>query len=224
MTNETYGKLSVGLIGAWSVASLTASALGVFQSDPARPPLAVGLAAATPVLAFLAWFAASDGFRRFLYSLDLKLLTLVQTWRINAVVFLILASYGILPSVFAGPAGWGDILIGVTAPLVALKLAAPGHRKGFLLWQALGMADLVMAVSLGTAARLLDPHGVPMDAMAVLPLSLVPTFLVPLFLIFHIICIAQARAWNAASGTTRQPARPIRSLATDALQSQQRAG
>jgi hypothetical protein len=34
-----------------------------------------------------------------------------------------------------------------------------------------------------------------MDAMAALPLSLVPIFLVPLLMILHIICIAQARQW-----------------------------
>jgi hypothetical protein len=39
--------------------------------------------------------------------------------------------------------------------------------------------------------------------MTVLPLSLIPTFLVPLFLIFHIICIAQARGWNVSSASRR---------------------
>jgi hypothetical protein len=32
--------------------------------------------------------------------------------------------------------------------------------------------------------------------MTVLPLSLIPTFAVPLLMIFHIICIAQARRWS----------------------------
>jgi len=41
-----------------------------------------------------------------------------------------------------------------------------------------------------------------MVAMTVLPLSLIPRFLVPLFLIFHLICIVQARAWKVASGDT----------------------
>jgi hypothetical protein len=62
-----------------------------------------------------------------------------------------------------------------------------------------------------------------MVAMTVLPLSLVPTFIVPLLLIFHVICIAQARAWKANSGDTRQTARPVRDLVTDGLQSQRRA-
>ena len=66
----------------------------------------------------------------------------------------------------------------------------------------LGIADLVTAVGLGTTARLISPDSPSMVAMTVLPLSLVPTFLVPLFLIFHVICIAQARAWKAGPRET----------------------
>jgi len=61
----------------------------------------------------------------------------------------------------------------------------------------------VTAVGLGTTAGLINPHGIPMGPMTVLPLSLIPTFLVPLFLIFHVICIAQAREWRAVAGERR---------------------
>ena len=91
------------------------------------------------------------------------------------------------------------MFIGVTAGFAAWKLAEPAHRGSFLFWQALGILDLISAVSLGTTARLLDPHGPSMVAMTVLPLSLIPTFLVPLFLMLHVICIAQARNWKTAS-------------------------
>jgi hypothetical protein len=108
---------------------------------------------------------------------------------------------GVLPAIFAFPAGYGDIVIGATAAFAAWKLAEPAHRTGFILWQLLGITDLVTAVGLGTTT-LLDPHGVPMVAMTVVPLSLIPTFLVPLFFIFHIICIAQARTWSLASSNS----------------------
>ena len=91
--------------------------------------------------------------------------------------------------------------IGATATFAAWKLASPIRRNRFILWQLLGITDLVTAVGLGTTARLLSPHGASI-AMTVLPLSLIPTFLVPLFLIFHLICIAQARTWKAASDNT----------------------
>jgi hypothetical protein len=47
--------------------------------------------------------------------------------------------------------------------------------------------------------------------MTVLPLSLIPTFLVPMFLIFHVICIAQARAWEDVSGESRHGATRVQS-------------
>jgi hypothetical protein len=70
------------------------------------------------------------------------------------------------------------------------------HKFTFVTWQVLGMIDLVMAVTLGTTAGLIHPHGVPTAAMTVLPLSIVPTFLVPLLLMVHIVLIAQARRWR----------------------------
>jgi hypothetical protein len=210
-----YGKLTLGLIAAWFVFSLSASALHLFQNDAARLGLPVAIAALTPLVLFLLWFAASAGFRRFALSLDPSILTLVQTWRIGGFVFLVLYAFGILPGVFALPAGWGDMLIGATAPLVALRFAQPGHRKGFVLWQVLGMFDLVMAVTLGTTARLISPNGVATAAMTVLPLSMVPTFIVPLLLIFHLICIAHANHWRRVSGDARTAATGARSLLTE---------
>ncbi len=66
---------------------------------------------------------------------------------------------GVLPAIFALPAGYGDMAIGATATLVAWQLATPSHRHSFIFWQALGIADLVAAVSLGITARLISPSG-----------------------------------------------------------------
>jgi hypothetical protein len=196
MTKERYGKLIAGLIGAWFTFSLVASALHMFSTDPNRPPLPLGLAVLIPLAVFALWFAGSENFRRFVYSLNPRTLTLLQSWRIAGYAFLVLYAYGILPGIFALPAGWGDIFIGATAPLIALGFTGANHRKGYILWQVLGITDLVTAVTLGTTARLVSPQAAATGAMTVLPLSLIPTFGVPLFLIFHIICITQARRWS----------------------------
>ncbi|MGB8323577.1 MAG: hypothetical protein WCE52_11530, partial [Candidatus Acidiferrum sp.] len=71
-----------------------------------------------------------------------------------------------------------------------------GHRNSFILWQLLGITDLVLAVTLGVTALLLAPQGPTMVPMTILPLSLLLTFLVPLFTIFHVISIAQAKSWK----------------------------
>lgn len=211
---KNYGRFTLGLVIAWFLFVLSASALDLFRNDSNRLGLAVAVAAATPIVAFLLWFLASAYFRQFTLSLNPRILTAAHTWRILGFAFVLLQAYGFLPAIFALPAGYGDMAIGATASLVAWKLTNPSHRNSFILWQALGVADLVMAVSLGTTARLFNPHGASMVAMTVLPLSLVPTFLVPLFLIFHFICIVHARIWKAGVGNVRQTERPPQALLT----------
>ncbi len=197
-TNKaSYGRLTGGLIAAWFVFALSASALHLFKTDPEQPPLALGLAVSIPLVVFLLWFATSAGFRQFALSLDPRTLTFVQSWRIAGITFLVLYAAGLLPGVFALPAGWGDIAIGATAPLAALKLANFSRRRSFIFWQILGIFDLVTAVATGTTARWIHPNEVATAPMTVLPLSLIPTFAVPLFLMLHIICIVQARQWKA---------------------------
>jgi hypothetical protein len=199
---SNYGRLTTLLLAAWFAFALLASAFHLFTNQANWIGVAVAIAALVPVVLFSLWFASSAEFRNFASSLNPRTLTYVQSWRIIGIVFLILAARGVLPSVFALPAGYGDIAIGASAALVAWKLANRAHRTSFILWQALGITDLFLGVGLGTAARALSPESIPMGAMTVLPLSLIPTFLVPLFLILHIICIAQARASKGVPGDT----------------------
>lgn len=198
---KNYGKITLGVIVAWFVFALTASTLHLFVNPSNGIGAAVGIAATVPLILFAVWFATSEKFREFALSLNPQTLTLIQSVRVIGVVFVILEARHLLPAVFAWPAGYGDIFIGATAGFVALKLV--GHRTSFIAWQILGILDLVNAVALGTIAP-----GALMVPMTVLPLSLIPTFAVPLLLIFHVISIAQARRWKAASFS----ASPVASL------------
>jgi hypothetical protein len=168
----------------------------LFRNDGNRIGVAVWIAAGVPVVLFPRWFAASEGFRRFVLSLNARVLTGVQAGRLGELRFCCWRRGALLPGIFDFSAGYGDLLIGATAAFVAWKLADPAHRGLFIGWQLLGMTDLVLAVGLGTTASWLAPAGPTMAPMTVLPLSLIPTFLVPLYLILHLICIAQARAWR----------------------------
>jgi hypothetical protein len=190
-----YAKLTSGLIAAWFVFSIIASARHLYTAAANQPPAPMGLAASIPILLFLVWYRASAEFRQFTKSLSPRLLTLAETGRIVGLVFLILYARHVLPGLFALPAGVGDMFIGVTAPFVALRLAAPAHRNSFIVWQVMGIADLVIAVSMGTLSGFIQPQGIPATAMTVLPMSLIPTFAVPLYFILHIINIANAREW-----------------------------
>jgi hypothetical protein len=190
-----------GLVVVWFLAVLVAGSIGVFDAGTrysTRLPISLGLAATMPVLIFGLWFLASASFREHLMSLNPVVLTAVQTWRVGGVVFLILMANGILPPFFALPAGLGDMFVGITAPFVALALVRNKLSAGrLILWQALGIADLVVAVTMGV---LCSPspigvlaHGITTRVMGQLPMSLIPTFAVPLLVILEIICIGQVR-------------------------------
>ena len=189
--NLTFASLVV-----WFLLAVAGSLLGVFDSKP-RPPLPLGLAAVIPVTLFAFCYLTSVRFQEFVMSLDLRILTVAQTWRVGGIVFLILYQHGALPGVFAIPAGWGDIAIGITAPVVAWYWKRPFPSKTFIVWNVLGSLDLVMAVSLGVLASA-TPVGVlagdvTTRLMGQFPLSLIPTFFVPLLLILHLISLSRVR-------------------------------
>jgi hypothetical protein len=137
MKKTQYAWLTSGLVVAWFVVCFVASAQHLFQNAPGTPPVAFGLAALTPLVAFGLWYAASQGFRSFVLSLNMQTLAIVQSWRIAGYVFLVAGVYQLLPPLFAHSAGWGDVFIGATAPFVALRLVNPEHRASFVLWNFL---------------------------------------------------------------------------------------
>jgi hypothetical protein len=194
-----YRNVIAVLVGAWFTFAVSTSALDVFKNDADRLALPVAAAALAPIAVFLFWFTASAGFRQYLYTLNPRTLTIAHAWRVNGVVFLILSAYRLLPALFALPAGLGDMAIGITAPWIARRFANREHKSGFMIWQILGILDLVTAVTLGTTVGLIDQNGPGMGPMTVLPLSLVPTFIVPLLLMLHVVSIAQARRWQGRS-------------------------
>jgi hypothetical protein len=195
------GRLRAGLlvmISLWFLLALAGSLAGTFDT-PHRPPLLLGAAAFLPALAFTAVYVRSAALRRLLRTVNLRLLVLAQTWRVGGVVFLILQQRGVLPAVFALPAGWGDFAIGATAPLVAWALASPRRlsRRVFVLWNVLGILDLVLAVTLGVLASASPlgvlATGITTAAMGAWPLSMIPTFFVPLFIILHVIALGRGK-------------------------------
>ena len=194
-----YRKPVTFLLVVWFVFAAAASAAGWFKvgSGPLPAPAPLGLSVVLPIAIFWIWMATSPSFRAFALSLSPRFLTIVQSWRVMGFVFLALAAYGLLPYTFAGPAGWGDIFIGATAPWVALNWAGDPERRGrFVFWNLLGVADLVLAVTMGVLssdgpAGILVRNGLTSRVVTELPLSLIPTFGVPLFLILHSIVLAQ---------------------------------
>jgi hypothetical protein len=110
-----------------------------------------------------------------------------RSFRVAGVVFLFYLALGHLPALFALPAGLGDIATGIAAPLVALRLAQGPGRRAAVWFNALGMTDLVAALTLGalTGFQLLSitPSSAPITE---LPLALIPTATVPLLFALHL--------------------------------------
>jgi hypothetical protein len=109
---------------------------------------------------------------------------------VDGVAFLLIMASGHLPALFALPAGLGDIAAGIAAPLVAYRLAQGTGRRAALWFNAFGMTDLIVALTLGavTAYQLihLTPSGAPISE---LPLAVVPTVGVPLLFAIHITSV-----------------------------------
>jgi hypothetical protein len=176
---------AVLVVAAWFGLALVAGAAGVFASPPGTVPVALGLAAALPPLVVIGSLIASARFRSWVRDLDLRFLTMLQTWRVAGLAFLALWAVGELPAGFALPAGIGDVAVGLTAPLVAVYVVGAGRRaRGtYIGWTVFGIADLLLAVGLGATA------GSGVEAMAALPMSVVPTFGVPFTLALHAISL-----------------------------------
>ena len=108
--------------------------------------------------------------------------------------FLAVMALGQLPALLALPAGLGDIAAGIAAPLVARGLAQHGGRRAALWFNAFGMTDLVVALTLGalTGFQLINvaPSGAPISE---LPLALIPTAAVPLLFTLHITSVSALR-------------------------------
>jgi hypothetical protein len=193
-------------LAVWFLLVLAAGYAGVFESGPSRPPLAVLLAVAAPPLIFGALYRASRRVRDFVLATDLRLLTAIQSWRVIGVMFLVFYAFGLLPGVFAWPAGAGDLAVGLAAPFVLLSMLrqSPTWRRRVLWLNVAGLLDFVGAVGTGVLvsnnAIGLAADGAARVSLGSLPLSLIPTFAVPLWTIFHIVSLIQlARSAPAVS-------------------------
>jgi len=184
---------------AWLALIFVLGARGVFVAPRGAPPLALLIGLLAPLSLFLLGYRISLPLREFVLSADLRLIVGIQAWRWAGFVFLTLYTYGVLPGIFAWPAGLGDMAIGVTAPLVlATLLRRPGFAtsKSFVAWNLSGILDLTVAVSIGALVPLLAPNfygTVSTAPMTQLPLVLVPTYFVPTFLILHFTALLQTR-------------------------------
>jgi hypothetical protein len=160
---------------AWLLGMLLLAANDFFRDDvaPPRIPLALGI-----TLLFGYLLLLSRDFRTIIAAIPQHWLIGIQVFRILGGIFLIRWWQGELPAVFAIPAGVGDTLTGLFAPVVAYwwYTGKPYARTAAILWNLFGMADLVDAVVIGRSIN---------DAGIVFPIVVIPIYGVPRGFLMH---------------------------------------
>jgi hypothetical protein len=181
-------------VALWIVLAYTLSARGFFSAlRPASMP-AIAYAFVPLAIGYLGFLTIRSA-RAVVDEIPLDWIIGFQLYRALGVVFLVEWMLGALPGTFALPAGIGDVAIGLAAPFVAarLKRGASNAREIAILWNVLGIADLVTAVATGVLTTPGPLHVLAVDsssrALTMLPLVLVPTVAVPFSFLLHLVCL-----------------------------------
>ena len=112
--------------GAWfSMVTALAATEALYQAGTAGL-VGLGTVVFLPVAVMVGAAIWSDRVRGAAQRIPLCSLVAVNTVRILGVSFVMLHVLGRLPAPFAPVAGWGDIAVGLTAPLVAWLIATRG--------------------------------------------------------------------------------------------------
>ncbi|MGH9257087.1 MAG: TolC family protein [Vicinamibacterales bacterium] len=198
----------VGLLG-WLLLAAVLAGVGVFQASASRPfpTIALGLGLAT--VAGIILLSRSAALNAVVDAVPLPWLVGIQLYRVVGFIFLLLYGLAQLPGEFALPAGVGDVLIGLTAPVVAYAL----HRRylwsdaAAFVWNVAGIADLVIAVGTGFLS---SPGPLQMLALdnpnylvTAFPFVLVPLFAVPLSILLHLAALKRQSRIGGGRLSTR---------------------
>ena len=219
MAQSAGGRIKILVaLGAWFVLVLAIGASGALSPAGGGAP-ALGLTVILPIAALVGAYFALPSIRDAMATTPLPALIGLHAIRLLGFTFIILYAEGRLPAPFAPSAGWGDMFIGATALPVAWAVVRFGARVRplVLLWNALGVADLVVALTLGplSAPGPLQVFVGPPDTspMTALPWLIIPGFLVPILLFTHVVIFTRlsaktqtskpASVWRGARGQAK---------------------
>jgi hypothetical protein len=195
--SESRAGLAIGFT-AWFAVLAALCGWGVFHPINGIGTLGLGLAIVLPMTVLVALVAASPERREHVLAMPTPALIGVHAVRVLGFDFLLLYAAGRLPAPFAPVAGWGDILVGITAlPLAwAASRDIRGWRPAAIAWTLFGMADLIAAIGLGVMSAPGSPVRIfygaaDTEAMTTLPWMLIPAFLVPTLFLLHVVVLRQ---------------------------------
>ena len=184
------------LVLAWLLGVVLVSASGLLAHGDGWLRLLMPALIILPVATFALAWRGNESFRNHVLALDTGVLVMLHSWRMVGMGFLFLYAHNVLPGLFAWLAGLGDMLAAAAATVIgtALLKGKTVSRQTLWRWNTFGLLDFIIAVVVGTSLRSVYLGGtVNTDAMAQLPLSLVPTVIVPLYIITHVVIYLQLR-------------------------------
>jgi hypothetical protein len=176
----------------------TAAINGVFRTSASPLPL-LPFAIFVPVIIGAPLLLLSKRVGQLLDAMPTTWLVALQLYRVFGSQWLAYWLLGLLPGLWALPAGTGDVLTGLFAVPAAIALAtgtAEG-RKAAILWNIFGIADLAVAIALGMIIspgpfQLIVPNilSIGIDGY---PNVLTPAFVVPGSILLHALSLRQLR-------------------------------
>lgn len=185
-------KVGAGLL-VWYSLVFVLGHIGFFGMDPLfAPNIAFGFIAVFFVLKYL---YSSEFVRRVFEAIPLHWVMAVQIFRVMGYGFIIFWQLGLLPGEFALPTGYGDVVVGLLAPVVAFLYykRLSFSRQLAVVWNFVGIADLTLALTLGISTYprpvQLLPAEPTNELIALFPLVMVPLFAVPLSLLLHLLSL-----------------------------------
>lgn len=210
--NPALVRTAAGVLLGWLGLSIALAAAGAYEARPYRIFPYIALAINLPILIGGIAMWRSARLREIVNLIPPSWLIAFQAYRGQGGLFLLLSGLGLLPAAFAIPAGFGDVFVGATAIMVAAAFAAnhPLRRPLAVIWNWLGILDLVVAVTCG----FLSAPG-PLQALALgqpnylvgqYPLVLIPIFLVPFSILLHIASLLQLSEQRVSNHVSFDPA------------------
>ena len=182
----------------WAAVAWSAAINGVFRTDYSQLPL-LPAAIFTPVVIGAPLLLLSKRVGQLLDAMPTNWLVALQLYRVVGSQWLAYWLLGRLLGLWALPAGTGDVLTGLFAVPAAMALASgtADGRKAAILWNMFGLADFVVAITLGMIItpgpfQLIIPQG-PNVGLDGYPNVLTPAFVVPSSILLHVLSLRQLR-------------------------------
>lgn len=180
----------------WAAVAWTAAINGVFRAGGSPLPL-LPSAIFLPMIVGAPLLLLSKRVGQLLDAMPTTWLVALQLYRIFGSQWLAYWLRGLLPGLWALPAGIGDLLTGLLAVPAAIALAAgtAEGRKAAILWNIFGLADFAVAIALGMIIspgpfQLIVLHG-PSIGFDAYPNVLTPAFVVPGSILLHALSLRQ---------------------------------